>query len=898
MILLLSLFLSGVWVRAAHAAGITVTTTTDEAPADPDNGECSLREALHAANTNTAVDSCAAGDGGNTDTITLASGATYSLVFNGSGEDANANGDLDITDTGNTATIDVILDVASGGTATISQDALITSDRVLHVLSGAGVEINDIIITGGSTADFGGGIYTEGVLTLTDVIVTGNQADSGGGIYVAAGTTTLDSGTVSGNTAAATLNSGGGIYVNSSATLIVQNGSTIGGDTAGETNSAEFGGGITNVGTTTIDGSIISGNAASNSGGGIYNVAGSVTITSSTVSGNTAEGDGGGLYNVSGTLTVESSSTIGGDTAGEANSAAAGGGIFVYDGTATIDASTVSGNSADYGGGILVNPFGTASVKNGSTISDNTAAIQGGGINTVGILTVKDSALLRNTAANTGGAVYSSNNNINTTRISGSCIVANSTTAVFNAEIASQVAMGNWWGAPGGPNTTGADTISGTWSAGNFLTSPPFPGCSDHLIVQGSGDGIGSGTMVDSAPGSTINCAWNGINSGDCDQVETSWADTGYAIVAAPGSASDFSGWTGCDTTSTTTLPGDTCHVTLASDPVDTTVTAEFNAQPVLTVAGSGTGLGNMSATGILCVWNGTSIAGDCTQQAANGTAFSITADPNPGTTFAGWTGCDTTSGTDDEICELTLDADMTVTASFTRDCYTLTTAVNPLAGGSVTVNTAQNCTGGYLYDTIVQMTAYEDPNYDFVDWSGDVVADWNPVDFLMDGDKSVTANFVRDNLIENGSFEFAMGWLPDNWTGKKLELGATGDGIDCGESTEGGCSMHFVADKNGDKLIQEIAHSGSQGDEYSLTFDTMTSGVGSSGATKVMVKLFYTDGKKGNFKVKLLPGTNAWDDVQIDITAAKNYTKIQLIIQISRKSGTVWFDNFVLFAQ
>ena len=45
---------------AVQAAGIAVDTTTDELNSD---GDCSLREAVQAANTDAAVDGCAAGSG-------------------------------------------------------------------------------------------------------------------------------------------------------------------------------------------------------------------------------------------------------------------------------------------------------------------------------------------------------------------------------------------------------------------------------------------------------------------------------------------------------------------------------------------------------------------------------------------------------------------------------------------------------------------------------------------------------------------------------------------------------------------------------------------------------------------------------------------------------------------
>ena len=78
-------------VPAVLGASITVTTATDELDV---NGKCSLREAVIAANTDTQVDSCAAGNGA--DTIRLASG-TYGLGLEGVLEDDGRSGDLDIT---------------------------------------------------------------------------------------------------------------------------------------------------------------------------------------------------------------------------------------------------------------------------------------------------------------------------------------------------------------------------------------------------------------------------------------------------------------------------------------------------------------------------------------------------------------------------------------------------------------------------------------------------------------------------------------------------------------------------------------------------------------------------------------------------------------------------------
>ena len=87
--------LAGDPTAVTYAAGetITVTTTDDELNSD---GDCSLREAIQAANTDTAIDACEAGSG--PDTISLQENAVYTLTFGGVREDAGVTGDLDITD--------------------------------------------------------------------------------------------------------------------------------------------------------------------------------------------------------------------------------------------------------------------------------------------------------------------------------------------------------------------------------------------------------------------------------------------------------------------------------------------------------------------------------------------------------------------------------------------------------------------------------------------------------------------------------------------------------------------------------------------------------------------------------------------------------------------------------
>jgi CSLREA domain-containing protein len=80
---------------AAGAAVIPVTTTADVLA---DDGVCSLREAVSAANADTvsggSPGECPAGSGA--DQIELPAGV-YTLEVTGPDEDANATGDLDLT---------------------------------------------------------------------------------------------------------------------------------------------------------------------------------------------------------------------------------------------------------------------------------------------------------------------------------------------------------------------------------------------------------------------------------------------------------------------------------------------------------------------------------------------------------------------------------------------------------------------------------------------------------------------------------------------------------------------------------------------------------------------------------------------------------------------------------
>lgn len=370
---------------SAHAATYTVTKTADTNDGVCD-ADCSLREAIAAANSTAANDVIGfdAGVFATPQTITL--GGTELFIGNNGSLTITGPGANQLTVSGNNASRVFLI---GGGTATIG-----------------GITVSDG--NGGSfdTSGNGGGILNYGALTITNATVRNNTAVTlGGGIsnWGFGCSLTLTNSTVSNNTA--TTNSGGGIYATGGGTLTVTNSTISGNSTVGNggavrifNGTASFtgstvsgntalgnGGGISNSGLATVSSSILNNNIANNGAGASnLNPGSSLTVTRSTISGNsTVAGNpstnaGGGLYNISGgTLTVNSSTINGNSTTNT------GAGIYNRS-TLTLNNSTISSNTgANWGGGGIRVEGGGSATLNSSTISGNSSTINGGGISIV-----------------------------------------------------------------------------------------------------------------------------------------------------------------------------------------------------------------------------------------------------------------------------------------------------------------------------------------------------------------------------------------------------------------------------------------------------------------------------------------------------------------------------------
>ena len=159
------------------------------------------------------------------------------------------------------------------------------------------------------------------------------------------------------------------------------------------------------------------------------------------------------------------------------------------------------------------------------------------------------------------------------------------------------------------------------------------------------------------------------------------------------------------------------------------------------------------------------------------GEQVTLTATPGSGYSFSSWSGG--ASGTANPVT-LTMNGNKTVTANFTQTSpaqYTL--AVNVNGSGSVAKNPDKT---SYSTGEQVTLTATPGSGYSFSSWSGDASGTANPVTLTMNGNMTVTANFVETfptqfTLAVNVNGSGSVAKNPDKTsysTGEQVTLTAT----------------------------------------------------------------------------------------------------------------------------
>ncbi|HXT20473.1 MAG TPA: CSLREA domain-containing protein [Thermoanaerobaculia bacterium] len=230
----------------AGAAVYHVTSTADTLDGACDD-DCSLREAIVAANHSAGTDVVMLGPG------------TYTLTRPGAGEDLGATGDLDSTGG--------LQLVGAGARHTIIDGGGL--DRVLDAFGNGAFELFGLTVRNGHVAGDGGGIRAVTTFKMECCLVEASSAsDNGGGVYatgssafVGSGDIVIDRSTIAGNDAG---DEGGGLWA---AEELILTSSTISG------NHAAIGGGVALVQFfSTVQSVTITGNRAELFAGGIATV--------------------------------------------------------------------------------------------------------------------------------------------------------------------------------------------------------------------------------------------------------------------------------------------------------------------------------------------------------------------------------------------------------------------------------------------------------------------------------------------------------------------------------------------------------------------------------------------------------------------------------------------------
>ena len=243
--------------------------------------------------------------------------------------------------------------------------------------------LDGLVIQNARSANEGGGIRSEGSLTVKNALITDSMGTNGGGIWAQGALTVKDSEIIE-NTALAV---GGGIRAQGA--LIIE-------DSEIRENKAINGGGIWAQGSLTVKGSEITENIASAAGGGIR-AQGVLIIEDSEIRKNEAT-NGGGIF-AEREAVISEGSVIAENTADED-----GGGIRAQ-GALTIEDSEIRKNEATNGGGIFAER--EVVISEGSVIAENTADEDGGGmyIDLLAEATISNSEF-RNNEAQYGGGIF------------------------------------------------------------------------------------------------------------------------------------------------------------------------------------------------------------------------------------------------------------------------------------------------------------------------------------------------------------------------------------------------------------------------------------------------------------------------------------------------------------
>jgi hypothetical protein len=274
-----------------------------------------------------------------------------------------------------------------------------------------------------------------------------------------------------------------------------------------------------------------------------------------------------------------------------------------------------------------------------------------------------------------------------------------------------------------GTFTPGGETFVSNGTTTTLLKLPDAP----------AGGSFDSTSLVISQSGLlTLSLSTSGSGSGSIASFPTGTQfpkGTVVSLVAVPATGSEFANWGGACS------GNGACIITMNAPE---SVSATFNKSTFnLTVSTSGTGTGTVAATP-----TGTSCGSGCTSY-ATGTVVTLTATAASGSTFAGWGGACSGTGS----CTVTMNADESVSATFKQNLLDLTWGTAGTGSGSVAVSPAGALCGSDCYSyasgTVVTLTATPGSNSTFEGWSGGGCSGTGECEIAITSNVSVTATFT-----------------------------------------------------------------------------------------------------------------------------------------------------------
>jgi hypothetical protein len=242
-----------------------------------------------------------------------------------------------------------------------------------QVNTGVNFTVKGLTIANGKSTGSGGGILSQGSLTVISTTLRSNTtaASGGGGAIYSSGPLTVTNTILKNNNGG---NVGGAVYAIGSTTNVSN--STF------DTNTALQGGGLfTNSPTTTINSNTFVSNSATGTsagtqglGGGLLTL-GTTNLANNTFTANTSGFRGGAIWLNAGTLNINNDTIVSNSTSGASNG---GGGIRISGGTVNVANTIFANNTIGAGNVGGPNILGTIVSQDYNLIKDTTSATIGG----------------------------------------------------------------------------------------------------------------------------------------------------------------------------------------------------------------------------------------------------------------------------------------------------------------------------------------------------------------------------------------------------------------------------------------------------------------------------------------------------------------------------------------